>query len=64
MLYALAGIILCGLKIAGLTIVATWPWWLVTLPFWIGIAMFLVLMIVGGGLLAAVVGFLAWVDRK
>jgi hypothetical protein len=64
MLFALAGIILCGLKIAGLTIVATWPWWLVTLPFWIGIAMFFAILLIGGGLLAIVAGLFSWMDRK
>ncbi|TCG09339.1 hypothetical protein BZM27_05930 [Paraburkholderia steynii] len=64
MLFALAGIILCGLKIAGVTIVATWPWWLVTLPFWIGIAMFFAMLLIGGGLFALAAAFIAWVDRK
>jgi hypothetical protein len=64
MLFALVGIILCGLKIAGLTMVATWPWWLVTLPFWIGIAMFFAFVLLGGGLLAAFVGLISWMDRK
>lgn len=64
MLYVLAGFILCGLKIAGLTVVAAWPWWLVTLPFWIGIAAVIVMLIVGGGLLGLFVGLISWMERK
>jgi len=60
----LAGIILCGLKIAGPTIVATWPWWLVTLPFWISIATVIVFALLGGGLLAALLGLASWLERK
>jgi len=64
MLYVLVGIILCGLKITGLTMVATWPWWLVTLPFWIGIACVIAMLIVGGSLLGLFVGIVSWVERK
>ena len=62
--FVLAGIILCALKIAGVTMVATWPWWLVTLPFWIGIAIFFALMLIGGGFVALFVALFAWMDRK
>lgn len=31
------------LKLAGIGIVATWSWWLVTLPLWIGLAVAAVL---------------------
>lgn len=64
MLYVLAGFILCGLKIAGLTMVATWPWWLVTLPFWIWIAVVIAMLIVSGGLLGLFVGLISWMERK
>lgn len=60
----LIGIILCALKIAGVTLVATWPWWLVTLPFWIGIAAVIAMLIVGGSLLGLFVGIVSWWERK
>lgn len=64
MWYLLAGFILCGLKIAGVTMVAAWPWWLVTLPFWIGIAVFFAVILLGSGLLAACLALFSWMDRK
>jgi hypothetical protein len=64
MWFLLAGFILCGLKIAGVTMVATWPWWLVTLPFWIGIAAVIAMLIVGGGLLGLFVGLISWLESK
>jgi hypothetical protein len=64
MWFALAGFILCGLKIAGVTVVATWPWWLVTLPFWIGIALLLTVLLFGGAMLGLFVGLVSWMDRK
>lgn len=62
--FLLVGVILCALKIAGITMVAAWLWWLVTLPFWIGIAMFFVFMLIGGGLVAAFVAIMAWLERR
>jgi hypothetical protein len=40
-------LILLVLKLAGIGIVATWSWWLVTLPLWIGFAIGAGLLIIG-----------------
>lgn len=64
MWFALAGFILCGLKIAGVTVVATWPWWLVTLPFWIGIAFALAVLLFGLVAIIATAGLFAREDRE
>jgi hypothetical protein len=45
----LLGLLFIGLKLAG---VIAWSWWLVLLPFYAGIALFLGLLILGGGLVA------------
>lgn len=48
------GVVFVTLKLLGITEVATWPWWLVTLPLWGGAALVLaVIAIIGviGGLI-------------
>jgi hypothetical protein len=50
----LLGVVFVILKLFGLTQVATWSWWWVTAPFWGGIALVLVIMVLIG-LFAAVV---------
>lgn len=47
----LAGVVLVVLKLAGVAPVATWSWWAVTAPFWIGILVFLAVMVVVFGVL-------------
>ncbi|OXI42135.1 transmembrane Fragile-X-F family protein [Burkholderia aenigmatica] len=47
-------LILLALKLAGIGVVATWSWWLVTMPLWIGVATLAGLILFGGGL--AIVG--------
>ena len=40
----LLGIVFVVLKLFGVTDVATWPWWLVTLPLWGGAALVLAIV--------------------
>jgi hypothetical protein len=42
-------IIFLVLKLLGIGVVATWSWWLVTLPLWIGFAIWAALMLFGAG---------------
>jgi len=46
----LLAIVFIGLKLAGIGVVATWSWWWVTLPLWIGPA-----ILAGFGLVALVI---------
>ncbi len=39
----LIGVLFVALKLLGITEVATWSWWWVTLPFWGGVVFVLVL---------------------
>jgi hypothetical protein len=43
------GLIFVTLKLAG---VIAWPWWIVTIPFWGGVAFVFALVIIGFGLVA------------
>ena len=43
----LLGVVFVTLKLLGITAVAGWSWWLVTLPFWIGLAIVLGVIAVG-----------------
>ncbi|WP_263729993.1 hypothetical protein [Cellulomonas sp. SG140] len=38
------GIAFVIMKVGGWGAVATWPWWLVLIPFWGGLALFFVLL--------------------
>lgn len=38
------------LKLASIGIVATWSWWWVTSPLWIGLAIWAVLMVLAGAM--------------
>lgn len=40
-------LIFLALKLAGIGAVATWSWWLVTLPLWIGLALLAVAILAG-----------------
>lgn len=40
------GLIFVVLKLLGITEVATWSWWWVTAPFWIGFAVVLAIFLV------------------
>ena len=40
-------LIFLGLKLAGMTVVATWSWWWVTAPLWGGLAIVLVIFLIG-----------------
>lgn len=54
--FGLLGIVFVVLKLLGITAVATWSWWWVTLPFWGGIAIALAIFVVYRifGLIAAI----------
>lgn len=55
-IFGAIGLILVILKLAGVDPVATWSWWLVTLPFWFGfvvVGVFMVVMLVVGLIAAA-----------
>lgn len=41
----LLGVVFVALKLMGITEVATWSWWWVTLPFWLGAAVFVSVML-------------------
>ena len=43
-------VVLLFLKLAGIGVVASWSWWWVTLPLWIGFAVWAVLTAVAGAL--------------
>lgn len=42
----LLGVVFVTLKLLGITAVAGWSWWWVTAPFWGGLAVFLVVLLV------------------
>ena len=42
----LLGVVFVTLKLLGITAVAGWSWWLVTAPFWGGLAVVLVVLLV------------------
>ncbi|AIV78465.1 transmembrane Fragile-X-F family protein [Burkholderia pseudomallei] len=46
-------LIFLALKLAGIGVVATWSWWLVTLPLWIGFAALVVAIVAGLFILGA-----------
>jgi len=52
----LLGVIFILLKVVGVTAVATWSWWLVLLPFYIGLAIFAGFMLLIAGGAAIVIG--------
>jgi hypothetical protein len=63
----LLGVIFVLLKLFGLTEVATWSWWWVTAPFWIGFAIVVGVLLVGAigaGLLFTGACILDWWDRR
>lgn len=53
-------LILLVFKLAAVGVVATWPWWLVTLPLWIGLAIGYGTVLLGV-VLMFFAGSLAWV---
>lgn len=46
-------LIFLTLKLAGIGVVATWSWWAVTSPLWIGAILIILL-----------VSFVAWAEKK
>ena len=62
--FGLLGVLLVGLKLCG---VIDWSWWLVTLPFWGGAALFLaviLLYLVGGITIAVICAIVEGVKEK
>lgn len=57
-IFGVIGLILVILKLGGVAPVAAWSWWLVTMPFWLGFAIFLAALVVFG-IIALVVFLLA-----
>lgn len=53
--FGLLGVVFVTLKLLGITEVATWPWWLVTMPLWGGLAIGLGILVIAGLFL-----FVAW----
>lgn len=51
----LLGVVFVTLKLVGITAVAGWSWWMVTLPFWGGMAVVLLVLL----LIALVMGVVA-----
>jgi len=43
----LLGVVFVTLKLLGIAPVAAWSWWWVTAPFWAGIAIFAVFLMIG-----------------
>ena len=43
--FGLVGLCLVIAKLGGIDPIANWSWWLVTIPFWIGIAIWLAAII-------------------
>ena len=63
----LLGVVFVTLKLLGITAVAEWSWWWVTLPFWAGIALMLGILAVGAigvGVAFAIAAILDWRDSR
>lgn len=66
-IFGAIGLILVILKLAGVEPVSDWSWWLVTLPFWFGIAVVgvvAVMLVVGLIAAALAAAFSAFRPRK
>ena len=62
--FGLLGILFVGLKLCH---VIDWSWWLVTLPFWGGTALFFAIIfgyLVGGITIALICALAEWVKEK
>ena len=62
--FGLLGVLFVGLKLCG---VIDWSWWLVTLPFWGGAALFLAILLlylVGGITIAVICAIVEGVKEK
>lgn len=56
-LIPLLGFVLVILKAAGVQPVADWSWWIVTMPFWLGLSVtlaFLALFLLGAAIVASI----------
>ena len=62
--FGLLGVLFVGLKLCG---VIDWSWWLVTLPFWAGFALSLVIIVlylVGGTAVICISAFVKYIREK
>lgn len=62
--FGLLGVLFVGLKLCD---VINWSWWLVTLPFWGGTALFfaILLLYLAGGITSVVIcALVEWVKEK
>jgi hypothetical protein len=57
-------IIFLVLKLLGIGVVATWSWWLVTLPLWIGFAICAAFAVAAGGVLGIAALFTSKPKRR
>lgn len=63
----LLGVVFVTLKLLGITEVATWSWWWVTAPFWIGFAIVIGVLFIGAagaGLLLAGAAVIDWLNAR
>lgn len=64
---SLLGVILVLLKVFEITVVAQWSWWLVLLPFYVGLAVFFGIVFGGAAIFAVLYGLLAlgaWIETS
>lgn len=59
----LLGVIFVVAKVFGIAPVADWSWWLVLLPFYLGLAIVVGVFLFGGALFAAGYGLLKLLDK-
>lgn len=62
--FGLLGVLFVGLKLCH---VIDWSWWLVTLPFWAGIALCIAIVLgylVGGIIIAVICALAEWIHEK
>lgn len=57
------GVVLVILKLAAFEPVASWSWWLVTMPFWLGLAVILAVLLIVGAV-GLVVGGISAIRRR
>jgi hypothetical protein len=60
----LLGVVFVTLKLLGIAPVAAWSWWWVTAPFWGGLALLIVVALVGLAIIAMMAGVLALLEKR
>lgn len=64
--FGVLGIILVVMKVLEVGVVATWSWWLVLLPFYLGLVIFVGFLAAGGfflGVVALIAAILDFFDK-